>query len=168
MSTLLNASEVLGFAVYIEQNGYEFYTEGAKKFNNEKLVKLFHYMAEEEQNHERTFKTLKQEIGSFTPPESYPGEYEQYMKDYLKGFAPKSSDNMKKLVADTKNETEALDLALGFEKESVVFYSTLKNFVNEATKKTLDKIIEEEVNHILKINNFKNNELPEAQDVDAT
>lgn len=167
MSTLLNASEILGFAIYIEQNGYEFYVETAKKFNDAKLMELFHLLAEEEQGHERIFKKMKEDVGKFTPPESYPGEYEQYMKDYLKTFAPKTSENMKELIAKVESVGDALELALGFEKDSVVFYSTLKSFVSPRNKQMLDKIIEEEVTHILKISNFQNQSVPAGPDVDA-
>lgn len=167
MSMLLNAGEILGFAIYIEKNGYEFYTEIAKKFEHPKLMAFLHLLAEDEQNHERTFKTMQSSVSSFHIPESYPGEYESYMKDYLKTFAPKSSETMKALAARTESIHDALELALSFEKDSVVFYSSLKNMVKKEQQDILDKIIAEEIHHILRITHFKSTVIPGVPDVDA-
>ncbi len=167
MSNLLNASEILGFAVHIEQNGYEFYIETAKKFNDEKLMKLFHYLADEERIHEKTFKTLQEKVGSFTPHESYAGEYEGYMKDYLKGFAPKTNETLQDRMAKINTIDDAIDMALIFEKDSVVFFSTLKRYVSDEHKPAIDRIIEEEVNHVLKLHGFKSAVTTPSPDVDA-
>ena len=167
MSNLLNASEILDFAVHIEQNGYEFYVETAKKFNNEKLMELFHYLADEERVHEKTFKNLKEKIGSFTPQESYPGEYDGYMKDYLKAFAPKTNVTLKDRITKIKTIEDAIEMALIFEKDSVVFFSTLKRYVSDEHKPAIDRIIEEEINHVMKLHGFKSSGLSPAPDVDA-
>ncbi|MCP5104063.1 MAG: ferritin family protein [bacterium] len=167
MSNLLNASEIIGFAVHIEQNGYEFYTETAKKFNNEKLMALFNYLAGEELNHERIFKELQKKVGTYTPQESYPGEYENYMKDYLKDFAPKTNVTLKDRLTKINTIDDAIEVALTFEKESVVFFSTLKRFVSEPDIGPIDKIIQEEVNHVLKLYGFKSSGMEPGPDVDA-
>lgn len=167
MSNLLNASEILGFAVHIEQNGYEFYIETAKKFNNEKLMTLFHYLADEERIHESTFKNLQKKIGEFTPHESYAGEYDGYMKDYLKSFAPKTNVTLKDMMAKISTIDDAIEMALTLEKDSVIFYTTLKRYVSDEHKPAIDRIIEEEVNHVMKLHGFKTNGLAPARDVDA-
>ncbi|MCX6579820.1 MAG: ferritin family protein [Candidatus Aminicenantes bacterium] len=167
MSDLLNASEILEFAVYIEQKGYQFYTESAKKLNDLKLMGLFNVLAEEELMHEHSFKKLQKEVGSFTPEESYDGEYQGYMKDYLKTFTPTTNEKMIKLVKRVNSVGDAVEMALGFEKDSVVFYNLLKNFVSGESKKMVDNIIQEEVRHVLRLNNFKSENIPEAPDVDA-
>lgn len=167
MSNLLNASEILGFAVYIEQNGYQFYTETAKKFNNAKLMELFHFLADEELKHEITFKNLQQKLGSFTPHESYPDEYQNYMKDYLKSFAPKTNVTMKEMTAKINTIEDAVEMALTLEKDSVIFYSTLKRYIGDENKAAIDRIIEEEINHVLRLNGFKSTGLEPAPDVDA-
>ncbi len=167
MSNLLQVSEIVGFAVHIEQNGYAFYTETAKKFNDPKLMDLFHFMAEEELRHEKTFSDLQKTVGEYTPPESYRDEYETYMKDFLKGVSPKTNEAMKERVAKVEDLMDAINTAIGMEKDSIVFYSTLKRYVDDKNKGILNTIIEEEVSHLLKLHNFKNNEIPAPPDVDA-
>ena len=53
MSYLLDVKEILGFAVYIEQRGYEFYVEAMKKFPDPRATELFQYLADEEFKHEK-------------------------------------------------------------------------------------------------------------------
>jgi hypothetical protein len=43
----------------------------------------------------------------------------------------------------------------------------LKNFVGGESTKMVDNIIQEEVRHVLRLNNFKSENIPEAPDVDA-
>jgi len=148
MSQLLNVSEIVNFAVYIEQNGYEFYTDTAKKFDNLKLVKLFHYLAEEELKHESTFKKLGKAVGSFSPPETYEGEYDVYMKDFLKSHTLGDSRAVKEKVQAVSSIDDAIQVALGFEKDSVVFFASLKKFIGKEHLDTVDQIIQEEVSHI--------------------
>lgn len=167
MSNLLNASDILEFAVYIEQKGYQFYIESAKKLDDLKLMELFHALAEEELRHEANFKKLQKEVGSFTAPESYDAEYQAYMKEYLKNFSPTTSEKMQKLVKKVNTVEDAVELALGFEKDSVVFYTLLKSFITSESQKMVDNIIHEELTHVLRLNNFKNENISESPDVDA-
>lgn len=148
MADLLNVKEVVDFAVYIEKNGYEFYTDTAKKFDNLKMVELFHYLAEEELKHEKTFKQLKEDLGSFTPHESYEGEYNIYMRDFLKSHTLGDNKVMKEKIAAVETIDDAIKLALEFEKDSVVFFASLKKFIGTKNVDTVEKIVQEEVGHI--------------------
>lgn len=167
MSGFLNASEIVEFALYIEQKGYQFYIESAKKLNDPKLLDLFNILAEEELRHEHIFKRLQKDVGFFIPEESYEGEYQNYMKEYLKTISPTTNEKMIQLVKRINSVEEAIDMALGFEKDSVVFYNLLINFVNGESKKTVENIIQEEIKHVLKLNNYKTNYTAEIPDVDA-
>lgn len=152
---LFNASEIVEFAVYIEQNGYEFYTQTAEKFENEKIVELFHYLAGEELKHEQVFKNLKGEAGLFNPHESYAGEFEAYMKDFLKSHALGDNKAVKEKVNRVSNIEDALNLAIDFEKDSVVFFATLKKNVQQEKQAMIEKIIEEEIDHMTRLFNLK-------------
>ena len=53
------------------------------------------------------------------------------------------------LVSTLKTSQEVLDLAITFEKDSVVFYSTMKKAVPESFgKDQIDALINEEIKHI--------------------
>jgi rubrerythrin len=155
MGQILNVGEVVEFAIYIEQNGYKFYVETIKKFSDEKLTTLFQFLADEEVRHEKIFKELLKRTGTVTPHESYPGEYEAYMKDFLKTHALANDEALKKTLASVKTLDDAVRMALEFEKDSIVLFSMLKKHIDDDNKPYVENIIQEEITHIFKINQYK-------------
>lgn len=153
MGNLLNVSEVVEFAVYIE-NGYKFYVETMKKFADERLLKLFQFLADEEFKHESTFKNLLKQIGSTTPHESYPGEYEAYMKDFLKTHALSNDEALKQKLDSIKTIDDAIQVALDFEKDSIILFTMLKKYIEQEKQHHVEAIIQEEILHIFKITEY--------------
>jgi rubrerythrin len=166
MSNVLNASEIIDFAVYIEQNGYKFYIETMKKFKDNRVMELFQYLADEELGHEKIFKNLLKKVGSFTPHESYPGEYEAYMKDFLKIHALGNAEALKNKIASIQSVDDAVNVALEFEKDSIVLFTLVKKYIGTKGDDIVDKIIQEELTHIYKINQFYR-DLKNPQPIDA-
>jgi len=155
MGNLLNVGEVLEFAVYIEKNGYKFYVQSMKKFPDERLMKLFQFMADEEFKHEALFKKMLKEVGTSTPHESYPGEYEAYMKDFLKSHALANDEKLNEKLAAMKTIDDAIETALDFEKDSIILFTMLRKYIEDDKKHAVDAIIQEEITHIFKINEFR-------------
>ena len=163
MSAVLDVTEVLDFAIHMEQKGYEFYTMSAKKFNQLKMMQLFHLLAEQELKHEHIFKEMKANVSS-------PGGgkiTEAPMVDYLKGFVFGQRKSLKERAMNLQTIEEIIDLAFGIEKDSVVFYSTLKKYVGKEYEPMIENIIQEEVNHVLMLQKYKTHEIPAPPDVDA-
>jgi rubrerythrin len=155
-------SEVLEFAVAIEQQGYKFYVETMKKMQEAKILALFQFLADEEFKHEHIFKDLKKKVGNFIPPESYEGEYETYMNDFIKSNFLKKIDNMQATIDSVKTIEDAIHIALDLERDSIVFYTALKKYIGDENRDTIEKIIQEELSHIMKINNYIKNYRPLA------
>ncbi len=166
MSHLFNVTEIIEFAVYIEQNGYTFYTETIKKLKESRIMELFQFLADEELRHEKTFKNLVKEVGSFTRVESYPGEYEAYMKDFLRMHALGNDETLKNKIESIKTTDDAVKMALEFEKDSIVLFTFVKKNIGAKGQKAVDKIIDEELTHIYKINHFYN-QLKNPKPIDA-
>jgi rubrerythrin len=163
MSAALDIAEVLDFAVHMEQKGYEFYTMSAKKFNQLKMMQLFHLLAEQELKHEHIFKAMKENVG----PPAGDKAAEAQMTDYLKGFVFGERKSLKEKVNTLKTIEEIIDLAFGIEKDSVVFYAILKKYVGKEHEPAIENILQEEVNHVLMLQKYKTQEIPAPPDVDA-
>jgi rubrerythrin len=155
MGHLLNVGEIVEFAIYIEQNGYKFYIESIKKFKNERLIKLFQFLGDEEFKHEETFKKLLKITGTSTPNESYPGEYEAYMKDFLKTHALANDASLKARLDSIKTDYDAIEVALSFEKDSIILFTMLKKYIEDKNKGIVEGIIQEEVTHIFQITQYR-------------
>ena len=151
MGKLLNVSEVIRFAIRIEQEGYRFYVEFMKKIDEPGVLKLFQYLADEEFKHEHIFRNLLDNAGHLPPPERYRGEYETLMEDFLKGNIFDVFRSTSKNIHSLETLKEALAVALDLERNSIVFYTALKKYVGEENQALIEKIIQEELNHILRI-----------------
>lgn len=167
MSALVNVAEIVDIAIYMEQKGYEFYTESAKKFDNLKLVQLFHLLAQEELEHERIFKRMKEKIKTMAPREIKDKDNQASMKDYLKNFVFGINKSVKKKVGAIKTMEDALNVALGFERDSLVFYSTLKKYVDKKHAAIVENVVQEESRHVIMLTKFKSEEIPPPPDVNA-
>jgi len=154
MSYLLAVKEILGFAVYIEERGYEFYVEAMKKFPDPRATELFQYLADEEFKHEKLFKKLMERGGESAPGEP-DAEYLAYMREFVKAHQLGDKEAVNAKLARLSTLGEVLDLAMGFEKDSIVFFSELKSAYGRGGDGAIEKVIQEEMGHLRKIFQMK-------------
>lgn len=147
--------EILEMAVRTEVLGNRFYTSMARKFKkNAELVNLFTTLAAKEKAHEKTFSELKSMVARSGPE---PQDWEE-VSNYLRAFVEsefflgrgKSLPTMTK-IRSVKN---AVAFALGFEKETLLYFMALRGMVKE--KEVVDEVINEEKSHIMWLTAFKN------------
>ncbi len=152
MSVAFNADEVFEMAEEIERNGARFYREAAANASDRQVREMFLSMAAMEDTHLRTFeemrKTLSEQEKDTTTYDPY-GEatlYLQAMAD-SKGFEGMRSP-MQPLTG-SESMQELLEIAIGAEKNSVLFYVGLKDMVPAGGgRDKVEAIIREEVRHI--------------------
>jgi rubrerythrin len=144
MSYLLDVKEILEFAVYIETRGYEFYVGAMKKFGEARITELFQYLADEE------FKQLLEQSGGIKG-ESRDPEYQAYMREFCKAHSLADREATAARLAKASGIGDVLDMAMGFEKDSIVFFSELKEIYSKVDSAAVDKVIHEEMGHLRKI-----------------
>lgn len=148
--------EVLEQAVQTEKLGYQFYTAMTARFtDDEKLVALFSSLAEKELIHEKTYSELR-DIAGDDEPEGWE-EISHYLRAIVesefflgKGKSLTSMDGIKTIV-------DAVNYALEFEKETLLYFYGLRDAVRE--KEMIDEIINEEKSHIMWLKAFKDTRL---------
>ena len=59
------------------------------------------------------------------------------------------------LAAKTKDEKEAVDFAIGFEKDTLLFFYQILDIVKSADRPVVEKIVQEEKEHIKKLAEIK-------------
>ncbi|MDH4101616.1 MAG: ferritin family protein [Nitrospirota bacterium] len=145
--------EVLNMAVRIEENGYRFYTDAAKATNSKPLKDLFLSLAEDEKDHAATFAALRK-----TLPEKQASGFDPYGEEaqlYLSALADteifSSPDKGKKLGAAIAEPKEAINYAIGKEKDSILFYYEILKMVREKDIPLLEKLIDQEKDHLMKL-----------------
>jgi rubrerythrin len=150
------ASEIFEIASRIEENGQQFYRHAMTVTDDAAIKDMFAFLADEESKHKKTFEGMLAKIESYQPPESYPGEYCAYLRAYAEGlvFSP---ERMESELAGITDAESAIEFALQREIESILYYIEARGFVPENQKLEVDKIVEEERRHYLKLIDAKKN-----------
>lgn len=152
--SLFEPGEVFQFAIRIEENGEKFYRQMVQKFDETKVKELFSYLADEEVKHKKTYEDMVSKIEKYEPFETFPGEYFAY----LRAYADKIIFSQKRLdqeIAKIKDIDAAIEFAINTELDSILYYQEIKNLVSEKQRSTIDKIIEEERRHFVKLSEIK-------------
>jgi len=152
MGVSFNADEVLEMAEEIERNGAEFYREAAGKTSEKPLKDMFLQMASMEDGHLKTFQEMRKELAaqekeatSFDPYDEA-ALYLQTMAD-AKGTEGLKAPEVK--LTGSESPEEMLNIAIDAEKNSVLFYVGLRDFVSaQAGRDKVEAIIREEVKHV--------------------
>lgn len=159
MNFALNADELFKIGVEIEKNGRLFYDAAAKAVADPHAAKLFAELSSWEVKHVELFESLRKELpvearaGDSFDPASDTGTY---IKEAADNHIFVRSKDPAALGAACKTATEALDIALTFEKDSVVFYTAMKKLIPaHLGQASIDAIIEEEIRHVAILNGEK-------------
>jgi rubrerythrin len=155
MAVPLRASEVIQFAIRIEENGEAFYRQMAEKIKTKDIKDLFNRLANEEVSHRDIFQHMVSKIEQYEPMETYPGEYFAYLRAYADGHVFTKEKKGQLMARKIKTAKEALEFAIRAEIDSILYYMEAKNLVPEDQKGIIDKVIEEERKHYLKLVKMK-------------
>ena len=151
-----NADEIFEMAEQIERNGARFYREIAERNPKGDVRNLFLNFAEMEEEHEKVFISMRKELSdkdkksTIFDPEGESAQYLRALVD-LRVFDGNADEGFafSEDLAEEEQMKRALRAAIDLEKESIVFYEGMKEFVPESLgKEKIDDIIKEEMKHI--------------------
>lgn len=152
MSIYLYADDIFRVGVQIETNGKLFYETAAKQTQETRAKELFKELADWENQHIELFEKLRLQLPETAKEENLfdPGsELEMYIEATADSHIFIKNKDIASLVSTLKTPREVLDLAITFEKDSVVFYSAMKKAIPESFGKgRMDTLINEEIKHI--------------------
>ena len=147
-----NADEIFEIAEQIERDGAEFYRKAAE-FADENRRSVLLALASMEYNHERTFADMRSELssGKLQPLKADPDRQDAL---YLQAVADGKvfGGNPASELTGTESIDRIFEIAISLEKDSIVFYQSMKALVPPGeTRKQLDEIIDQEIGHILEL-----------------
>ncbi|MBE0432890.1 ferritin family protein [candidate division WOR-3 bacterium] len=148
--SVFEPSEVFQFAIRIEEGGEKFYREMATRLDDAEVKSLFATLADEEVKHKKIYQAMVAKIEDYEPVESYPGEYFAYLRAYADNiiFTPQ---RMEQAIAGINDAAAAIEFAIDRELDSILYYQEVKNLVPKNQHGLIDKIIEEERRHFVKL-----------------
>lgn len=146
MAVLFQLNEIIKFAIEKENESAELYQHLLNHTTAPEIKSILERLIQDEHRHKAFYTEMMRmsEIHSPSKPLKDNEEYDAYMKDMIASTrkAPLLTE------ADFSDVKLIIDYAIDREKDSVMFYSGLRNYVPDASKETVSKIISEEVKHV--------------------
>ncbi len=158
MSVTFNADEIFEMAEQIERNAGRFYREAAAKTSDKQVKNMFLSLAAMEDGHLRTFQEMRRGLsdqekeGTTFDPDNEAVLYLQALAD-SKGFEGMISPTQK--LTGKESPRELLEIAIGAEKNSILYYVGLKDLMStEAGRGRVETIIQEEMRHLADLRRY--------------
>ncbi len=147
--------EFLEVAIEIERNGRDFYEQAAGKLKNKESRNVLLLLASREQEHETTFLHILGHLGGYNPSQIF-REHSQYVRDLAGSiiFAGKKAQEL--MGKKTMTDIEAAETGIGFEKDSIIFYSEIIGMLPKEDQNIVNVVINEEKNHLSELTHLAN------------
>ena len=155
MGVFFSGRELIDIAIGIERNGVSFYHSLAKSTENEIAKGIYEYLADEERKHIEVFQSMLGSMADYRPPETYTEEYDLYLKALIDSRVFTDDQIAYEMAQRVASDAEAIQMALGAEKDSILFYSELRDLVRRSDRELANKIIEEERSHLRQLSELK-------------
>jgi rubrerythrin len=143
---MFTMGEIIDLAVRIEKNGEKVYRKAADEVSRPSLASLLEWLADQELEHEKWFKQL----GRAAETRVEVPRLEEIGKEILRGVLGDQAFSINDVdFARVEDINDLLGLSLEFEKDTILFYEMLSEFIDDAeTIRQLGRIIEEEYRHV--------------------
>jgi len=154
MAISFDINDILKVAIKIEENGEKFYHYAEDITKNKDMKKVFKHLADEETNHKKIFKDMLSKIDKSESLEDYPEEYVTYLRTYVDKviFTKQAKEKDFSAVKDTLS---AINFAIQRELDSILYYQEMKNLIHRSREIMIERIIDEERKHFLKLQQIK-------------
>jgi rubrerythrin len=148
----VQAADALELAMNIETNGEAFYKAVASKADSSDVQAMFEDLAVQETRHYAVFKKLSQAMAGHALMTAVAwDEYQDYLQATVQSSLFEGPDRALAAAEQVTDEGEAIRMAIGFEKETLLFFYNLSDLVSEHDRKTVQRIIDEEKSHVQRL-----------------
>lgn len=149
MAGLFKATDILLAAQEVETRGEIFYNRLVEIAEDQQVKETFLFLAGEETKHRETFAKLYERLGQAELPAwAEDDEYASYLSFLIDSHTLFQLGDSEKLREFTGSREEALKIAMGFEKDTILFFSEMREFVPDGERKHIEDCIEEERSHL--------------------
>jgi rubrerythrin len=155
MASLFTGTEIVELGIQIEKNGRDFYNLMARKVKSPSASEIFKFLSGEEEKHISVFQKILDSLEEYVPQEAYSGEYFAYMNALASEFVFTRQDKAGQVAKTVKSDREALDLSIGAEKDSIIFYEGMKKVVPKKDLSLIEELIAQEQSHLRQLAELK-------------
>jgi rubrerythrin len=148
----LQAADAVEMAMGIETSGETFYRAVAKKAQTLEVRVLFEDLADQEVRHYAAFKKLGKELGdALLMGQEEWEQYQEYLQATVQSALFEGPEKALAAAETVTDEKEAVRTAMGFEKETILFFYNVRDVVTGGKQEIIDRIIAEEKAHVRRL-----------------
>jgi len=155
MGNTFNPQEIVKIAINIEENGKKLYEALEGKAKDKKLKLMWKYLKEQEESHRKIFQEMLDNIEEHIVHEFSPGEYEAYLRAIATEYVFTQEIVDGKVKEGFRSDLEAVEFGIFVEKESILTYSALREYMLAGKGSILDKVIDQERKHLVDLIDLK-------------
>jgi len=155
VSISFSGSELINIAIGIERRGIAFYDIMVRSTQNATARDVFQYLADMERQHIRVFQDMLGEADKYQMPETQAGEYAAYLQALVDSSVFTDDMVTSEMATQASSDIEAMELAIGAEKDSILFYYEMRDIMPQRARPTVNKIIAEEKSHLRQLSELK-------------
>ncbi len=148
----LQAADAVEMAMGIETSGEAFYRAVAKKAQTPEVRVLFEDLADQEVRHYAAFKKLQNELGdALLMGQEEWEQYQEYLQATVQSALFEGPEIALAAAETVTDEKEAVRMAMGFEKETILFFYNVRDVATGGKQEIIDRIIAEEKTHVRRL-----------------
>ncbi|MCF7869917.1 MAG: ferritin family protein [Candidatus Omnitrophica bacterium] len=155
MENQFDPQEILKISIKVEEAGAKLYDKLSEQTDNKEVKKVWDYLKRQEVEHKKIFSDILNKAGDYIVYELNSGEYDNYIRaiaaEYI--FSPQLIEE--KLKQDFKDDLEAVNFGISIEKESILVYSSFKEYMKVERRELIDEVINQEKKHYTDLVNLK-------------
>ena len=152
MAITFNADEIYNIAEQIERNGQKFYSDSAGRVKEPPAKQVLQNLADMEAEHLKTFQALHAKLSEQSRDQitwDPDGQAGAYLKAAADSHVFKTSADPTSLLEDNADARQILELALQFEKDTVIYFLGVADMVPERLGKAdVLGLVKQEQGHI--------------------
>lgn len=150
-----NAEEIFQIAMDIEKNGKGFYDKAMDLVDDSDVKALLASLGQDEVEHLKSFTDLKAQLPKAATEDTV-WDPEHEMNRYLQMMADmhvfRSDLDVEEQLSRVKGLEDALNLAIQFEKDSIIFFLTMQDATEEKKgREFIGRLVDEEKKHLKKL-----------------
>ena len=155
MGIFFSGRELVDIAIGIETNGAAFYKALVNSTRDAMVRGAYKYLADKEREHIEIFQNMLSSLAEYQAAETLNEEGTLYLKALIDSVVFSSDQVARHMAQKVSSDAEAIQIALGAEKDSILFYSEMRDLVRSSDREVIDKIIREEKSHLRQLTELK-------------
>jgi rubrerythrin len=155
MSIVFSPAELVNIAIGIERSGITFYDIMARTTDNAMAREIFQEFVAMERTHLNMFQDMLSTIDNDKIPETAAAEDAGYLQALIDDAVFTNDTVMSEAVTQADSDIKALEVGISAEKDSILFYQSIKDVMPWRIIPVLDRIISEEKSHLQQLTAIK-------------